>query len=156
MTKKSLPTIHTLMIVFDDLEACLVAEPVDFHRIGQLLRLEGYDEVLAGFAGHTTRLSFLRTAAEKWEKTSARIYRSKSINHLAALRKNVRVFSRDFPFKVRDRVWVERHEHGWNVGPGTVIYRSPGSNPSYTVRMDIDYGGYEIHIDRTRDLRPAR
>lgn len=151
--KKPAPfSIHALMIVFDELEARMDAAEPNFHRIDQLLRLDGYDALMRRYPGQEKRLAHLRSAAKKWQDTEAKIYRSKAKNHLFALRKIVRPVASDFPFEVKDRVWVERYEHGWNVGSGTVTHRSPGENPSYTVLLDSDYGGFKIHVDRTRDL----
>lgn len=153
---KPLPfSIHALVIVFDELEARMDATDPNFHQINQLLQLEGYDALLRGYPGHETRLAHLRGAAKKWQETEAKIYRSKAKNHLVALRKTVRPVAADTPFKINDRVFVKRYEHGYNVGTGTVVRRSPLPNPSYTVLLDPNDGGYEIDVPRTSWLRPS-
>ncbi len=157
MKQKKIPpfSIFALMVVFDELEARFDAAEPNFHRIDQLLQLEGYDALLRRYPGHKTRLAHLRGAAKKWQDTEAKIYRSKAKNHLFALRKTVRPVAADTPFEIKDRVWVKRYEHGYDVGTGTVVWRSPLPNPSYTVRLDPDDGGYEVHVPRTSWLRPS-
>lgn len=67
----------------------------------------------------------------------------------------------DNPFSVGDRVWVNRFEHGWDVGAGVVKSREKKPNGvwTYVVTMDINdvfSEAVDIDISHTRDLNLVR
>lgn len=149
-------TIFALDADLDALQT-LLAEPVrDARAIDKALLLTGYDDLLSRYpkAAHE-RLRFLRSAVARWKANGSNLDFQKARNHLVALRRVLRPVAADSPFEINDRVWVKRYEHGYDVGTGTVTWRSPLPNPAYTVLLDKDDGGYEIHVDRTSWLSPS-
>jgi hypothetical protein len=116
------------------------------NAIERLAKLEGYETLLAHkrYAGHEMHLRYVRSSIEKGRFGMA-------VDHLGRLRKVVRVTSNDQPHKVKDKVWVNRYEHGWDVGSGVVVevMGAPPEIVCYTVEMDT---GGTIFVDHTRNL----
>lgn len=146
-------TIFALDADFDALVILLTSPEPDVRKIDKALLLEGYDALLALYpkVAHE-RLRFLRSAIARWKINGSKTDFQKARNHLTALRRVVRPVAADSPFEINDRVWVKRYEHGYDVGTGTVAWRSPLPNPAYTVLLD---DGYEIHVPRTSWLSPS-
>jgi len=128
--------------------------------IDRLLPLEGFEALLshARYAGHEQHLRFVRSsvakAREKGDQFGAAKAYARAAEHLQRMRKIVRPTTNDSPYKVNDPVWVNRYEHGWDIGAGIVkaVRGVPPEIVSYTVELREPYGDYCIHVDHTRDL----
>ncbi len=144
--KKAAFDIFALDEVFDH-----VFDTPNPEAVKKIIAFTGFEALLARYPkAAETRLRYLRSAVDRWAENGSNQDLAKARNHLASLRKVVRPVAADSPFEVHDRVYVHRYEHGWDVGYGTVVARSPLPNPGYSVLMEDS--GYEIHVDRTSNL----
>jgi hypothetical protein len=64
----------------------------------------------------------------------------------------------DSPHSVGDHVWINRYEHGWDVGSGVVKSRERKPNGVWTYVVTTDVAHFfteavDIDIKHTRDIR---
>lgn len=121
--------------------------------IARLIDLEPFTQLLAHrrYAGHEQHLRFLRSSLDRKRY-------EKALGHMMRLRKIVTPCSNDHPLAKGDLVWVNRTEHGWDVGMARVseVYGSPPDNVSYEVVMEEDPEWGPHFIAHTRDLSRQR
>jgi hypothetical protein len=82
--------------------------------------------------------------------TKERIGKSKL--HLSEFLRCIRETANSNPPEPGDRVWVERYEHGWNVGYDKVCDRACHEG-IWCFTVVLEETGSPIHIDHARDIR---
>jgi hypothetical protein len=118
-------------------------------HVKRLAQLEGYDALLSHqrYDGHAMHLKYVRSSIERERYHIA-------VDHLGRLAKIVRPTTNDRPFQKGDPVWINRTEHGWNVGSG-VVTKVTGAPPDIvTYEVMLDDGDYPVFVNHTRDLSP--
>lgn len=106
------------------------------------------------YAGLDKPLFLYRKAISKGKYQGA-------LHHLRAIQKIAKHRKNDTPFKVGDKVWIDRTEHGWDVGEGIVdvakknergIWQYEVKPIERDVKGKITYMDYTYFIAHTRDL----
>lgn len=151
MSKSRKPySYENLLKLFKEVEPLLDDVEANKVEIGRLLvQVPLWEEFLARpiNKGWRKHYDLLANAVAKGRRQAK--------GHLERLRRSVRETANDNPFEVGIRVFVERYEHGWRVGYGKVRDRNRGEDGVWTYTVVLEETGSPIHIDHTRDLRPA-
>lgn len=148
MPKKA-RTIFTACVVLDKLE--MLIEDIAANDIRFPRAFEAFDEHRAVISdvqrqGWETHWYNFRMAVSRKD-------RPKAILHLARLRKIVRPVANDQPHEVGQRVYVERYEHGWDIGEGTVQNRRQTQDGIWVYSVRLDRDGCDIPVTHTNDAR---
>lgn len=77
--------------------------------------------------------------------------------HMQKLKTQLRSVANDYPFKIGDKVYVNRYEHGWNPGYIAVIVEVHDWHGTYYYEAKVveddngACGSFNIRINHTRD-----